>query len=195
MGWLYTHKPESMSVRAFFESHFTSENEYAKWVLLDCAVVRLRTAYLATRRLNKLTQEECVFATVCHLDYIRNDYYNFGYKDIDEDSGPYAAEAPERILKLLSPTDNENALRWREQCWGNIQKKKGRPTLRKGMIIRHKAKAIRFQDGKERRYFEVIKRGRYRSLSDGQLCRLSHDDLNDMEVCSREAAYAALWNK
>ncbi|MBN9598775.1 MAG: hypothetical protein J0G28_03740 [Afipia sp.] len=35
---------------------------------------------------------------------------------IAEDEGPYASFCPQRILDLLSPTDNELALDWRERC-------------------------------------------------------------------------------
>lgn len=37
-------------------------------------------------------------------------------KDLPESMGPTATYCPERILDLLSPTDNLYALEWREQC-------------------------------------------------------------------------------
>ena len=37
-------------------------------------------------------------------------------KDLPEGMGPTATFCPERILDLLSPTDNEFALGWREEC-------------------------------------------------------------------------------
>jgi hypothetical protein len=37
-------------------------------------------------------------------------------KDLPESMGPTATCCPGRILNRLSPTDNEYALAWREQC-------------------------------------------------------------------------------
>lgn len=40
----------------------------------------------------------------------------FYTKCIDETSGPYHYKAPQKVLKALSDTDNENALEWRKSC-------------------------------------------------------------------------------
>lgn len=40
----------------------------------------------------------------------------FSYKPIHENEGPYYYDCPNSILKLLSPTDNEFALKWRKLC-------------------------------------------------------------------------------
>ncbi len=37
-------------------------------------------------------------------------------KDLPESMGPAASFCPERILDLLSPTENEYALEWRARC-------------------------------------------------------------------------------
>ena len=67
---------------------------------------------------------------VCLLDYRPNEYYNIGYKDMEESEGPYYYNCPERILKLLTPTSNEYALRWRKKCWERIERCK-RPLSRR----------------------------------------------------------------
>lgn len=59
----------------------------------------------------------------------RDGYYTFGlvvltsvrdgeffYKMVSEDMGPYHCQAPKKVLKALSHTDSEYALRWREDC-------------------------------------------------------------------------------
>lgn len=46
---------------------------------------------------------------------------------IAEDEGPYASFCPERILDLLSPTDNELALDWRERCREQLIDEIGEP--------------------------------------------------------------------
>lgn len=40
----------------------------------------------------------------------------YSMSGIYEDEGPVANFCPQRILDLLSPTDNEYALDWRERC-------------------------------------------------------------------------------
>ena len=40
----------------------------------------------------------------------------FGYKEMTETSHPFYYDCPKSILKLLSPTTNEEALEWRNGC-------------------------------------------------------------------------------
>lgn len=44
------------------------------------------------------------------------DYFNFYYKEMTEDVGPYESKCPKSILDILSTTDSEYALAWRERC-------------------------------------------------------------------------------
>ena len=47
----------------------------------------------------------------------RNDpYYNFGYKPMDETMGPGYYDCPKSILDLLTPTEYEYAIEWRNKC-------------------------------------------------------------------------------
>ena len=64
-----------------------------------------------------------VFALVCLTSTNKRDYYNFGYKAMDETSGPYKYSCPTKILKLLTPTNNETANEWRKACWEYHEKK------------------------------------------------------------------------
>lgn len=41
---------------------------------------------------------------------------HFGYKSISETEGPCHWKCPKSILKLLSDTDNRNAIEWRNKC-------------------------------------------------------------------------------
>ena len=52
------------------------------------------------------------------------DYFNFAYKDISEDMGPFESKCPIGIINALSPTTNKNALAWRTRCIENAHKKK-----------------------------------------------------------------------
>jgi len=72
-------------------------------------------------------QERETWAAVFLTHTDMSDYYNFSYKDMDETSGPYDVDCPNSILALLSPTDNERANTWRENCRArNEQKAKNR---------------------------------------------------------------------
>ena len=44
------------------------------------------------------------------------DYFNFYYREMTEDVGPYESKCPKSILDILSPTESEYALAWRQRC-------------------------------------------------------------------------------
>lgn len=69
----------------------------------------------------------------------------FFYKDMDETMYPGCFDCPKSILKLLSATDNEYALKWREKCLEKANDKT--PTLSSLPVGTH-IKWIRF-DGAE----------------------------------------------
>ena len=50
--------------------------------------------------------------------------FNFGYKSMSEEMGPNESRCPKSILKLLTPTDDEYAIKWRERCWANYEQAK-----------------------------------------------------------------------
>jgi hypothetical protein len=62
-----------------------------------------------------------VFGLVVKTEYrSKGDAYwgniNFYYKEMGEEMGPYYYDCPEKILRLLSDTDNPSALKWRATC-------------------------------------------------------------------------------
>jgi hypothetical protein len=74
------------------------------------------------------------------------------YKDMEESMGPCEAQAPQKLLDLLSPTTKEYALSWRERC-----RQSAALTGRKiahGDTIRL-AEPLTFNDGIERDTFTV----------------------------------------
>lgn len=103
---------------AEIKSHFEQNENYN--VLKASSVGS--TIYLAVERI--VNEEKVVFAAVYLTSINMKDYYNFSYKDMDETVGPCQRECPESILKLLTPTDNELANEWRNDCWENVRKKK-----------------------------------------------------------------------
>lgn len=68
--------------------------------------------------------EQEVFAVIFLTSVNSRDYYNFGYKDMDETMLPYCFDCPIGILNLLSKTDNEYALEWRKKCYEKHDEKK-----------------------------------------------------------------------
>lgn len=85
------------------------------------------TYYAAVKRTKFATETEpeqsIVFAAICLTSTNLKDYYNFGYKDMDETCGPYKYECPKGILDLLTPTDSEWANDWRQTCRENLANK------------------------------------------------------------------------
>ena len=67
--------------------------------------------------------EQETFGMVMLTKTDMKDYFNFYYKDISEDMGPYESKCPVSIIKLLSPTTNEYAMAWRQRCLDNAKTK------------------------------------------------------------------------
>lgn len=138
MGWTYQHKSKGTSIKDFFTKEFSWSNNANEVTVLDVAVVGLKTAYVAIKLAVKVGEEtitERVSAIVCLLDYRPHDYHNFGYKDIEETSGPYYYSCPKRILDLLTDTFNETAIEWRGKCRDNLTKKALVPKMRTGLWL------------------------------------------------------------
>lgn len=89
------------------------------------------TYYAAVRTTNSQTGYDHTWAAVCLTSTKWSDGMNFGYKDMDETVHPFYYDCPKRILDLLSPTDNENALEWRRKCEEKRRNKKEKPSLSK----------------------------------------------------------------
>ena len=76
----------------------------------------------------------------------------WGYKSMDETMGPNEAQAPVKLLDMLSPTTSEYAQKWRQKCRDNAALT-SRP-LKPGDLIRLE-QPLRFTDGSERQSFRV----------------------------------------
>ena len=141
MGWTTTYKPKGEPVLDFFirQGVFTWSSDCPNtYRVLDSALVNMSTFYAAVEQVNKETRDRKVWAVVILVrHYPKDPHYNFGWKDMDESCGPYETNCPERILKLLTPTDNEYALGWRKACWANIEKRKARKNLPPGTVLRY----------------------------------------------------------
>jgi len=154
MGWTFTHRPKRQPTAEFFRA------ECGEGVV-DAAAT-LTEAYLAYQVRDRETGEaNGVICIVCLIRWVRDDYFNFGYKDMEECAGPWACNCPERILRQLTDFDfgseeaNQRSREWRARCWERIRQQKARPRLSKGMVIRF-GKPLSFSSGDELSEFVVI---------------------------------------
>lgn len=147
MGTTCTHKPKGVSVTEFFVNHgvlrWGDDNPHT-YKVLDTALVNLKEFYAAVEMIHKETGVRRVWAAMIKVTFTRTarasryrDGWdeNFCYKDMDESMGPCYHNCPERILKLLTPTENEYAAKWRAECWAKIEAKKARPKIKVGTCL------------------------------------------------------------
>jgi len=186
MGWTYTHRGNT-PIKEFLANRVNCENDHAKWLLLDIAIVKMRTAYMAIEiirrdkesgQLDMTTRK--VVAFVFLLDYRTSESgHDTGYKDMDESMGPCESECPERILRLLTPTSHEYALAWRKRCREIIAKRKSFRLQKDGIIA---TKPISFRDGRTRSRFQVfsLKPLQLLCLDTQMICRVPRAMLRSM---------------
>jgi len=170
MGWLFMPKPAS--VKQYLTNNCTFDGDMQTHRCLAIAM-KINVAYVAVETTEKGSGERKVWAAIFLMRYVR-DEYGWGYKDMSEDCGPVQADCPARILDLLSPTDNENALKWRAACRRAIERRM--PKI--GTKVRFE-KPIQFRSGAEESEFTVVKYGRRgKALRNewGDLFRLKRTD-------------------
>lgn len=176
MGWTYFDKPAGEKTADYIKRTLTWEHGGVKNTCLDVAIVKLRTAYAAVETVRPDGTRE-VWASVWLLDYPRNYRFNFGYKDMDESMGPCEDECPERILKLLTPTDHEYAQKWRARCWENIKRRTAKPKVTDGCTLRFAA-PFTFTDGHKADTFTYYRKRGYhnnvfQSHQNGRIYRIT----------------------
>lgn len=131
MGWTFQHRDKGISNKDFFSQLFDYKREdgsYGK--VLECHATTGET-YLAYER-GTPDGEVRIHALMCLTKWVPKDHYNFGYKDMDENCGPYYCNCPKKILDMLSPTTSEYALKWREEC----RKKLEKPKVTVGTVVK-----------------------------------------------------------
>ncbi len=161
MGWLFFEKPRN--VVEYFRQQIDHDNDVTKQTMLDMAIVGMTTGYCAVEQIQKATGERKVFALILLMQYVpkARDGYTFGYKDMDEFSGPTRASCPARILDLLTPLtpdgtkSTEWAIQWRARCRAAIA---ARRQIVNGAVLYHR-QGISYQ-GEARHWFHVLKRER-----------------------------------
>lgn len=139
MGWTGYHathydKRGNIDRRAECDERMSGETERATWEVLKSSLVG-SVYYAAIRRTDKKTGENHVFGCVCLTSVDNSDYFNFSYKDMSEDMGPGESRCPVSILDLLSPTESEYAIAWRQRCRENAKNKNTLGRLPVGTVI------------------------------------------------------------
>ena len=100
MGTTFQNRPKGTTDREFFQDLMGE-----RYTIVECATVNPRSeggAFYAAVRTNEGPNAGTVWAFVALVHWVP-DFYNFGYKDMDETMGPNAAEAPARVLDALTP--------------------------------------------------------------------------------------------
>ena len=137
MGWTSYHATRFKEVKRDYKSTMTvdvkremDEEIFRGWETSNsnCKLIKSTmygsTYYGAIQKTNNNTKESKVFAVVVLTSVENHKYFNLSYKDMDETEHPFYYDCPESILKLLTPTDNENANIWREKCRKRSKDKK-----------------------------------------------------------------------
>lgn len=172
MGWLYMPRSSmggNPSAKAYLDAQFTYERPLEDGSshglkVLASACPGNRVYYAATQVTTDGKPGE-VFAIVCLVRWNPRDKegFVFGYKDMEESMGPHEADCPARILDLLTSTDKEYALDWRQRCRANLERRARK--LADGDRIRL-PEPMKFTDGHVGQEFIVTKRGRKTVLRD-----------------------------
>lgn len=163
MGTTCMEKPAN--VKQYLDSLLTWENQDGKRVVLDSAICNFKTYYAAVQHTKPDGTIE-VWAAVTLLSYHGSE---FCYKDMCETMGPTESTCPARILDLLTPTDHEYAIAWRERCRANASK----PKVGHGDTVKFPFE-YHFSNGYKCDTFKAEKHGRairFRSPA-GTLCNL-----------------------
>lgn len=75
--------------------------------------------------MSNVDKPEEVFAFIMRYEWNDSDRHNYAFNYWSDECGPGYHKCPGPILDLLSPTENQNALAWRQQCRMNA----GQPLL------------------------------------------------------------------
>lgn len=136
MGWSCTYKRPCQSLASFFEEHGVlswSADLPRTYQVLDTAFVGLAEFYAALEITEKATGERRIVPLIILVKLFRKDRdgLNICYKDIGLDRH----NCPERILNLLTPTEDEGQRVWLKACLEKINARKRIPRLKKGVVM------------------------------------------------------------
>lgn len=177
MGWTSERKPEN--VKKYLEGLLTWEGEEATHRCIASSL-RLTVGYFAVETIVRATGKRSVWAAVFLIRYSpkAKDGHTFYSKSITESCGPVESDCPDWILDLLTDTDSEYAIKWRERC----RRRNEKLPPKFGSTVAF-SNPVTFCDGSTERVFTVLKHGRRKVLrgQDGGLYRLPARSWKDRE--------------
>lgn len=164
MGWTTYHRPKGETDREHFQRELLAPHGDE---IVECATVH-NVFYAAVR--TATTGQ--VWAMVVLMQRTRG-RANFGCKPMDETVGPIAYDAPATVLDALTPTDNEYAREWRQQCRDILAQRadarQRQRTVTAGVVIQT-AVPLRFGNGLDASRFECVGRSgrtlRWQAITD-----------------------------
>jgi hypothetical protein len=110
-------KPARMSMRRFLKVRYERDDEYCRIRVLDSVVVAGRTAYAAMEWVMKDNDRRQVVGVVLRLERgPMPKRKTIIAQEMIESMMPSDSDCPHRILRLLSSTDDPQALEWRQRC-------------------------------------------------------------------------------
>lgn len=126
MGWtscMATHYTDGGKIdrKAECDALYTEDGANGKWEVLKSTIVG--SVYYCACKRTRPGEDPYVFAGICLTSLEKDGCFDFGYKDMSENYGPYNYDCPASILNLLSPTTDKYALEWRQKCRENIARK------------------------------------------------------------------------
>ena len=130
MGWMSFHLSKGESAKAYLDNVYggmiydKSGDPIIERKILKSVLVNFKEYYCALSIVNHMTGAKRVVAGVAKIEYNNKDFHNFSYKAMDETYGPFLYNCPESVFNLLTETDNEFAIEWREKQKKIIDQKK-----------------------------------------------------------------------
>ncbi len=117
MGWTGCYMDECPKGKdriraAIWQEGYEAVDGGREWTVLASAISGT-TVYLAVRYTNPEKALNVVYGVVILTAFEDGEFLT---KAMTEEMMPYCYDCPKRVLDLLSPTDNENALEWRRLC-------------------------------------------------------------------------------
>lgn len=116
MGWEFWQANLNKSRRQLVAEHVEWDSGTK-----SCRVVfareKGREVYLAVRLYDRATEREDIIGVVAITQIRAKESFNFGVKLMDETMHPVYYHAPRKLLDMLSPTSDPNALEWRRKCY------------------------------------------------------------------------------
>lgn len=92
--------------------------------------------------------------------------YDRAVRCLIEIEGPIYYRASKKLISMLSPTEDANALKWRKKC---LESKKSPPTIKPNVLYKT-IEPQKFTNGNTYEYFMVVGRRTYAADATGKIC-------------------------